>query len=172
MIYELFLRLFGAGITGLIQFLPFSVEYDAAAPLLSTGTTLTAPVTREARRLVETGMSLRIDYSLSLIVNNVRAYHQSTVHKLEFAAGTWTVDDTLRNLPFDTLQRLMGRISIRKPGLKFDERDRITLFVKATILPDSGFTKSTRMNTDVLWNCRIPTRKETFLFTNGRFERE
>ena len=172
MIYELILRIFGAGIAGVIQFLPLSVGYQAADPSLTAAATLTEPVTAEARRLVEKNMPLRIVYDWSLIVNDARAYRSSTLNELKWENNRWLLNGAPLSASFDTVQYRIGRSIVRFPGFKFDEGDRIIIFVKATLRPDSAFTASTRMRTDVLWNCYIPTRKETFLFTNGRFERE
>jgi hypothetical protein len=172
MIYELALRIFGAGIAGIIQFLPLSVDYRAADPSLTVAATLTAPVTKEARRLVETGMSLRISYDWSLIVNDTRAYHKTTKHALQWKKNVWLIDNDTLTAPFDTIQARTGHSVARFPGFRFDEGDHLLLLVKATLLPDSAFTAATRMRTDVLWNCRIPTRKECLVFTHGKFERE
>jgi hypothetical protein len=172
MIYEIFLRLFGAGITGIIHFLPMTVAYDSSALSLSVGTTLTAPLTREARRLAENGMPLRIRYDWSLIVNDIRAYHQSEQNELAFNNGNWRLDGKALDVSFDTLQKFMGQTAMQLPGVRFDAGDRMVVFVKAELLSDSVFTKSTRMETDVLWNCRTPALKESFQFSGERFLRE
>jgi hypothetical protein len=169
MIYELFVKFFGAGIAGFIQFLPLTLVLDDAPPLLKIETTLTAPVTREAQLLVEKGMTLRIQYDWSFIVNDQRAYHQIVIHELRCKDSTWSVDGTVQKIPFDSLQKQLGISAMVLPGLRFDNGDRLTVFIKAAILPDSSFTRSTRMRTDVLWNFYTPKLKEQLVFNGERF---
>jgi hypothetical protein len=172
MIYELFVKLFGAGIVGLIQFLPFTLIVDDTSPMFKIETSLTAPVTREAQQLVENGMILRIQYEWSLIVNDQRAYHQIVTHELRCKDSTWFVDGTVQKILFDSLQLKLGRSAMILPGLRFDNGDKLTIFTKAAILPDSAFTRSTRMRTDVLWNFYTPKRKEILIFNGERFSPE
>jgi hypothetical protein len=169
MMYELFVKLFGAGLAGLIQFLPLTLVLNDAPPLLRIESSLTSPVTRETQQLVEKGMVLRIQYDWSLIVNNQRAYHQIASHALTHKDSTWSIDGTVQKIPFDSLQKLLGLSVMILPGLRFDNGDRITVFIKAAILPDSAFTRSTRMRTDVLWNFYTPKRKEQLFFNGERF---
>jgi len=169
MIYELIVKLLGAGIMGLIQFLPFTISYDAAISSLKIETSLISPVTKESQRLVEGGMPLRIQYDWSLIVNNERAYHLTVLHELKFEQDKWIVDNTIQTVPMEELQKQMGNAVVILPGLRFDADDRLTVFIKATILPDSLFTRSTRMSTGVLWNYHIPKRKSSFIYTGERF---
>lgn len=169
MIYELFVKIFGAGIIGLIQFLPFITIYDTDNYSFSIETTLTSPVTKEAKRLAENGIPFHIQYDWSLIINDQRAYHQIITHELLYKDSTWFVDGNLKKIPFDSLQLQMGTSAMILPGLRFDNGDKLTVFIKAAILPDSAFTRSTRMRTDVLWNYYTPKRKEQLVFNEERF---
>lgn len=169
MIYELFVKFFGSGIAGLIQFLPLMLVLNEDPPLFKVETSLTTPVTRETQLLVEKGMALRIQYDWSLIVNDQRAYHQIVTHELYCKDSTWSVDGNVQKIPFDSLQKQLGISAMILPGLKFDNGDRVTIFIKAAILPDSAFTRSTRMRTDVLWNYYTPKRKEQLIFNGERF---
>jgi hypothetical protein len=169
MIYELIVKLFGAGIAGLIQFLPFTINYDAVVSSLKIEATLTTPITKETQRLVENGVPLRIQYDWSLIVNDVRAYHQTVLHEFQFAKNMWIIDNVVQNVSIEELQMQMGSAIMILPGLRFDDGDRLTVFIKATILPDSTFTRSTRMSTDVLWNYYIPKHKEQLIYSGERF---
>jgi hypothetical protein len=169
MIYEIFVRFFGAGIAGLIQFLPFTINYNTNPPLLKIETVLSSPVTNETKRLVENGMQLNIQYDWSLIVNDSRAYHRSSVHKLQFIDNTWLIDGSIRTMSIDSLQKQIGTSVMALPGLLFDNGDRITVFTKAEILADSAFTRSTRMRTDVLWNYYTPKHKEQLIFNGEVF---
>jgi len=169
MMYELFVKFFGAGIAGLIQFLPLTLVLNDAPPLLTIETSLTSPVTKEAQLLVGKGMTLQIQYDWSLIVNDQRAYHQIVTHTLRCKESTWFVDGNAQKITLDSLQKQLGIAAMILPGLKFDNGDKITVFIKAAILPDSAFTRSTRMRTDVLWNYYTPKRKEQFIFNGERF---
>jgi hypothetical protein len=71
--------------------------------------------------------------------------------------------------PFDSIQQHIGTSAMLLPGLRFDSGDKIIVFIKAAILPDSAFTRSTRMRTDVLWNYYTPKRKEQLIFNGERF---
>ena len=172
MLYETLLRFLGAGIAGILQFQPFVINYNTAPPELRSSSVLAAPVTGEARRLVENGWTFRIEYTWSIIVNDARAYRRSEQHILKMREGRWVIDTGNVKSVFDSTQVLMGGSSGTFGGLTFDEGDRLTVFVKASLPSDSLFTASTGMNTAVLWNCFIPNRKETFLFTGGRFVRK
>jgi hypothetical protein len=167
-IYEYALRLLGAGIAGMIHFLPLAHCYTPLDNTLTISTTLTSPVTEETRTLVRNGWTFPVAYECYLIVNDAHSYHADFTRRLSFAQGRWNVDGAV--VPPDSIMAKMGMVVARFPGLRFDERDKIVVFVKAHIAQDSAFASSTGMRPDVLWNCYEPRKRETFVFFQGRFE--
>ncbi len=166
MVYEFIVKLLGAGIAAVVCFQPLTPEYTASVLTLSAR--LEAPITDEARALVGHGFVFGIQYYSSVIINDRKAFSARHVNRL--ARGeVWTVNG--EESAEEDIQAKMGTARFSLSEVPLREGDELLLFVKATILPDEDFRRSTGMKTRVLWNHYVPRIKETWKYEHGRLVR-
>lgn len=162
MIYEYILRLFGKDIVQTIAFLPLAIGYSDGR--LDVGIQLTNPCTAETHSLVKQGFVFGIEYYISVIVGERKVRSATVIKKLRYTKE-WLCNDTL--IVDDSLQSAIGVIGIVLSGLDLQDRETVEVFIRASILPDKDFTKSTGLNTDVLWNCYIPRLHNMYVYDKG-----
>jgi hypothetical protein len=162
--YDVIIKLIGAGIASVLYFLPFQLQYPNE--ILTVEACLTAPITHDIESLIKKGFNLRIQYSFTIIINDKRSYYVNGVNTIRLGQN-WLVNDSL--VPYENLQKSAGCSIAHFNRFKFDEGDKMMVFVNAHILPDEGFTLSTGFQPSILWSYYVPRLQEIFLFKNGAF---
>ncbi len=169
MLQEFVFKLIGSGISLLVYFLPINIEYTNNT--LTINLQLKDPVDSEIQSLVKKGHVFRIDYYFTIIINsNQKSYSRTTQVMLSHSGSTWYVN----GIPAicKEIQKLVGRVNTSIDGLHFDNGDNMRVIVKARIPSDEMFTKSTGLQTAIVWNYHVPGIQNTFIFSKGRFIRE
>jgi hypothetical protein len=164
MIYEVLIKLTGGALISLIHFLPLSLHYTGDT--LTVNTILTEPVTQECFNVVNQGLHLGIRYQILLIVNNAKSYKYDTTIVL-----TKEKDYSINKVttPLCNIQNKMGAVVFCFANLKFKESDRVEVIIKANLLSDENFKKSTGFETSVLWKYYIPRIKTIYRYSENRF---
>jgi hypothetical protein len=157
----------GTAVASTLSFSPFQVNYSNN--LFSIETTLNTPVTADIEQLIKKGYPFRIQYSFTLIVNDKRSYTENRTSQVTFN-NKWHVNDS--DAAYEHLQKRTGHSLVQFNGFKFDENDKVFVFVNAHILPDDGFTQSTGFQPSILWSYFVPRLQETFAFKNGTFVKQ
>ena len=52
--------------------------------------------------------------------------------------------------------------------MEIKENEKIVVFIKASIVKDKDFYKSTGLNTTILWNYYVPRINKKFICKSGR----
>lgn len=163
--FDFVVKIMGSGIASLIYFL--SMTFTVADDGLIMKTHLKDPVTEEILSVTKQEYSFKIEYYSSLIVNDKKVYKETMFHNLVYNDG-WFINN--EPVPADSIQQKMGQLKMLFEGYTPAEGDEILAFVKATIVPDELFKKSTGFNTKILWENYVPRKKSSFRFKNGTFE--
>jgi hypothetical protein len=163
-IYELFIKLLGPNLAAVLTLL--LQEPQVAQDQLRLSAVLASPVTQETAALVQQHFTFSVDYAFSLIVNERKTFRLTARNSLSYDGG-WKVNGQ----PVDAgvMQTAMGAVAVTLPACRFDEGDVLLVFVKASIVPDADFERSTELKTSILWRYFEPKAKRTYLYTKGRF---
>jgi hypothetical protein len=164
-IYDFFVWLFGGGIASLLVFMPLQPEYRNDTLVIRAR--LANPMTAQVQRLVSHGMEFGIDYDCTVIINDAKTYGRSQSNRTSCVNGTWRVNGTATSER--EAQARQGAVEFAFENFRFDKGDELLVYIKATIVPDTGFTASTGLKTGILWNYYEPHYKQKFVYRDGRF---
>ncbi|MGL1934257.1 MAG: hypothetical protein OCD01_04535 [Fibrobacterales bacterium] len=162
--YELFVKLFHISYAAIISFTPVTLDHNNQA--LHIQSMLTAPVTHEVEELIKSNYRFKVKKELTLIVNQKHVINREVIHTLSYDNG-YRVNNS--KVDHNDVQQAMGAVDILIPHVRFDEGDSLLLLLKARIVVDSNFTRSTGLATGVLWNYYVPRTEHQLHFTKGRF---
>jgi hypothetical protein len=163
-LYELAVKLLGLGIASTLCFLPPEISFTNNELFIQAH--LNEPLTGDIQQLVHRGFALRIEYSYTIIINDRRTYTASAVNCVRWK-NSYTVNDSAAST--DQVQNRTGSSSVKFGNFRFDEGDKILIYVKAHVLPDEEFTQSTGLPTGILWSYYVPRTKANFCMHNGNF---
>lgn len=167
MFYEFIVKLIGAGIASSLYFLPFQINYSNNFFYIEAS--LNVPITTDIEQLIKKGYCFQIQYSFTIIVNDKRSYSANEINKVLYNQK-WQVNDS--SVLYDSLQKKAGHSIIQFNRFKFDEGDKLFIFVNAHVLPDEGFTQSTGFQPSILWSYCVPRKQETYILRNGTFVKQ
>ncbi len=163
MIFEYFFRLLGVGIASILYFTginPFYEDY-----VLRIETQLNSPITQDIVELAESSFTFRVEYYVSIIVNDSRTRNSRIVNEFRYDES-WLINN--RPVAEDSIQHVFGTASVTFTDLELGENDRIVLFARARILPDSSFEAATGLPTRILWNYYEPSIRCEYIVQQGR----
>jgi hypothetical protein len=166
--YDILVKLLGAGISAIIFFSPVKVDYQDETILIDTR--LHAPVTEEIAQLVERGFVFGLVYYISIIINDSITFNQNQIRRLSYRDRQWQVNNTV--VTAEQIQQKMGKVNIVFTNINLKQDDRIVVFIKATIMPDTDFKKSVGMSTRILWNHYVPKQKKILRYDQGELQIE
>ncbi len=165
--FDFVVKIIGSGISAVIYFLSF--QFTIHESELQIDTTLKDPLTKEIVSLMEQGYEFQIEFYGSIIVNNKKVYKDTVVNSMAYNNG-WFYNKT--EIEYDSLQSVMGDVTLLFESYTPQDRDVISAFVKARIVEDSLFEKSTGFRTKILWENYIPRKKKKFRYTAGEFRKK
>jgi hypothetical protein len=167
LLYEFVIRLFGAGLASTLYFFPLTITYSDECFTIQAR--LNEPLTNDIEALMKRGFDFRIEYSYTIIINDRRSYTATSVNTVAYQKQ-WLVNDSSET--GERLQECAGGSHARFFHFKFDEGDKVFVFVNAHIVADEVFTQSTGLPTSILWSYYVPRTKETFRYSRGAFVKE
>lgn len=165
MIYDFFIKLMSTGLAAIIAFSPLIISYEGMN--LTMQTTLSEPVTEEMLNLIEQGFELKILFYCSVIINDKKTIRTSFERSLKKKENLFIIDD--KETSAEMINKKMGKVNFTFEGIELNNDDELLVFVKASIIEDEVFRKSTGMKTSILWEYYIPRIKKKFLVRNGAF---
>lgn len=162
--FDFFVKLIGSGIAGIIFFTPVIPELKDETLFIET--TLTEPVTEDIHNLIIQGYEFNVEFYISVIVDKKKVYKRTFRRVLSYN-DNWIINDEI--VDFDQVQERFGLINITFEDINISDGDEIVIFVKAKIVNDFLFEKSTGLKTEILWENYIPRIKKVFKYTEDRF---
>jgi hypothetical protein len=163
-LYELAVKLLGLGIASTLHFLPPEISFNTNEFFIHAH--LNEPITSDIQQLVQRGFVFRIEYSYTIIINDRRTYTATAVKNVMWK-NSYTVNDSA--VSNDQVQNCAGSSSVKFGNFKFDEGDKVFIYIKAHVLPDKELTQSTGLPTGILWSYYVPRIKSNFCMHNGVF---
>jgi hypothetical protein len=162
MVYKFFVKLTRAGISAVIFFLPLKINYTNNTIMVSTQ--LKSPITKEIKKLIKNGFEFGLEYYGVIIINDKKSYNQTKIKKLSYK-NEWYCND--HKIIEKEIEKEMGEVSFKFPGIILKEGDEVFVYIKSTILPDKDFEESIGMSTRILWDYYIPRIKNTYIYKKG-----
>lgn len=164
MIYEYVVRLLGKSIIKTLFFLPVLLNYEKTT--LTVPLKLNNPITIETQELIKSGFNLKLEYYISIIINDKKLFRKH-INKTVIWKEGWLVDG--KHVEDKNLQNSCGYTEFSFNNFIFDENDHLEIFTKCRIIEDEDFTKSTGFKTSVLWNYYVPQQRYKYVYRNGEF---
>lgn len=150
--FNIFVKIFSVSIAGILLFKPISINYND--DLLVLETRLENLVTDDIDKLIKQGYIFKVDLYYSVIVNDKKVYKGNIIKSLSLT--------NYNKLSF-------GDIKVELSSLDIQNESKVLVFVKAKIVEDELFKKSTGFDTSILWDNYVPRIKEEFIYKDNQF---
>lgn len=101
-----------------------------------------------------------------MIINESKSYLRDTTITISEGNG-YSINGAV--VPDENIQTRMGTLTFRFDNSGLKDADRLEILVKANLVRDEEFKKSTGFETAVLWKYYVPRIKTVYRFAGSHF---